>query len=55
MCDNNYVHIEEANEYIENLFLMTENRKENNIFLLTSNHFRLVAAKECGFCIIPIT
>ena len=34
--DSNYVEIPEANEFIENLMLMTENRKEDNIFLLTS-------------------
>lgn len=54
ISENNYIKIDEANESIENLALMTSKRKECNIFLLTSNHFRLVAAKENGFCIIPI-
>jgi hypothetical protein len=34
--DSNYVFIPEANEFIENLMLMTDNRKEDNLFLLTS-------------------
>jgi hypothetical protein len=34
---------------------MTSNRKEGNIFLLTSNKFSLIVANQCGFCVIPIT
>ena len=40
---------------VENLFLMTSNRKENNIFLLTSNSLSIITAKECDFCVIPIS
>ena len=36
ICNNNYLRIKECNQYIENLSLMTSNRKEGNIFLLTS-------------------
>ena len=46
MHENNYVYVKEANDHVENLLLMTSNRKESNIVLLTSNHFRLVVAKE---------
>ena len=55
LSDVNYLYIEKADEHIENLFLMTENRKESNIVLLSSNNFRLVSAKELNFCVIPIT
>ena len=34
---------------------MTKNRKEDNIFLLTSKQLSIVVVKECGFCVIPIT
>ena len=53
--DTNYLYIDQANEHIENLFLLTAKRNLGNIFLLTSNNFRIVAAKENGFCVIPIT
>ena len=55
ISENNYIYVKQANEKIENLALMTEKRKDGNIFLLTSHHYRLIAAKENGFCIIPIT
>ena len=34
---------------------MTRNRKLGNIFLITSNQFRLIVANQSGFCVIPIT
>lgn len=37
VCKNNYVRVPDSEEFIENLFLMTQNRKKENIFLLTSN------------------
>lgn len=55
ICDNNYINVPQYRVKVENLFLMTSNRKPGNIFLLTSNHFRIVCSKECGFCVIPIT
>ena len=54
ICNKNYLNIKECNQHIENLCLMTSNRKEGNIFLLTSNKFSLIVAKQCGFCVIPI-
>jgi len=45
----------ELGENIENLFLLTQNRKQSDIFLLTSNSMRLIAAMDQGFCAIPIT
>ena len=54
LAEKSYVYIPEAKEYIENLLLMTQNRKPNHIFLISSNQLRLIAAKESGFCAIPI-
>ena len=39
---------------MENLFLLTGNRKEGNIFLISGGHFNIILAKDCGFCVIPI-
>lgn len=39
---------------VENLFLLTSNRKQSSVFFLSSNMLSLVSAKECGFCVIPI-
>ena len=55
ICNNNYTFIQEVNEHVENLFLMTGNRKKDNIFLISSNPFNIVLPKDCGFCVIPIT
>ena len=41
-------------EQVENLFLLTNNRKEGNIFLLSANQVRLITAMENGFCVVPI-
>lgn len=54
VCKNNYVRVPDSEDFIENMFLMTQNRKKENIFLLTSNQFQVVAAMDCGFCGIPI-
>ena len=53
-CNNNYVYIEEKEEYVENMLLLTSNRKPQNIFLISSNQFRIVNAMDMGFCSIPI-
>ena len=37
-----------------NLFLLTKNRKFENIILISGNPFRVVAAMDLGFCGIPI-
>jgi hypothetical protein len=47
--------VKNADEYLENLFLLTSNRKRGNIFLLTSNAMRIVTMMDNGFCAIPIT
>jgi hypothetical protein len=54
VCDNNFTYIEKASAFVENLFVLTGNRKDSNIFLVSGNHFNLVLAKDIGFCIIPI-
>jgi len=41
-------------ESMENLFILTQNRKPENIFLISSNQFKLVAVMDLGFCAIPI-
>ena len=51
---SNYTRIEEADESIENMFLLMSNRKQSNIFLISSNQFRIVNAMDLGFCAIPI-
>ena len=53
-CNNNYVYLEEKNEYLENFLLLTHNRKPEYIFLISSNSFRIVSAMDQGFCAIPI-
>ena len=55
ICNDNYTYIKEVNEHIENLFVMTGNRKIENIFLVSSKHFSIVVAKDCGFSVIPIS
>jgi hypothetical protein len=54
VSETNYVHVAEANEYIENLYLLTKNRNVHDIFLITSNQFRIVQAMDSGFCAIPV-
>ena len=56
ICDRNYINLSnQSSEMVENLYLITSNRKSNNIFLLTSNPTSLITAKECNFCVIPIS
>ena len=55
ICDKNYINLPESDDMVEDLLLLTSNRKENNIFILTSNPMSIVTAKECDFCSIPIS
>ena len=55
ICNDNYTYIREVNEHIENLFVMTGNRKKGDIFLVSSKHFSIVVAKDCRFSVIPIS
>ena len=47
--------IPELGENLENLHLLTQNRKQSDIFLLTSNSMRIISAMDQGFCAIPLT
>ena len=56
VCDTNFFRIKEGkiDECIDNLFLLTSNRSAHDIFLITSDQFRIVTAMDCGFCSIPV-
>jgi len=49
-----YIYLKDHNEYIENLLLLTKNRKIENIILISSNAFRIIAALKSGFFTIPV-
>ena len=49
-----FIFVPELNEYIDNLFLFLKNRKAEDIYLLTGNQLRLMAAMDSGFCVVPI-
>ena len=49
-----YIYIEKANEYIENLSILTVGRPKDNVFFLSNHHFRIVSAINAGFNTIPI-
>jgi hypothetical protein len=53
-CDN-YVYIEKANQWIENLFTILEKTPTENIVFLSSNPFRIASAINCKFSTVPIT
>lgn len=52
VCDTNFLKIKDKS--VDNLFLLTSNRKAHEIFLITSDQFRIVTAMDCGFCSIPV-
>ena len=52
--ERNYLYLPQAQEKLENFHLLTSNRKPENIFLLSSNPLRVVAAMAEGFCALPI-
>lgn len=52
--NTSYIYVKELDEYVDNLFLLTSNRKPENIILLSSNQLRIVTAMDCGFCAIPV-
>jgi hypothetical protein len=54
MCEFSYIHIAEVDEYIGNLQLLATNRRAADIFLITSNQFRIVHCMDSGFCAIPV-
>ena len=56
VCDTNFIKFEEGNinEVVDNLYLLGSNRRPYDIFVITSNQFRIVTAMDCGFCSIPV-
>ena len=54
MGHRNFEFFDSITESLENLYCLTHNRENTNIFLLTSNQKRLVAAMDQGFCGIPV-
>lgn len=55
ICGKSYVKLPEIGATIANLFLLCKNRKESDIFIVTSNKMSLVASMDQGFCAVPIT
>ena len=57
VCDTNFIHFKERSidEHIDNLVLLLKNRRPSEIFMITSDQFRIVTAMDCGFCSIPVT
>jgi len=55
ICHKNYHFFPELNEHLENFHILTKNRRPSNIFYLSGNPARLVAAMDQGFCGIPIS
>lgn len=52
--DKYYIPLKDKQCYIENLMILTKNRKLDDILLLSSDPFRIVAARSQGFLVIPI-
>ena len=55
MSCSNYQKVPELNEQVENLFLLTQNRKKENIYILSPQKLSLVSAINFGFCAIPVS
>lgn len=55
ICEFGYIYLKEIDEHLENLFLLTDNRNISDIFLISSNQFRIITAIEHSFCAIPVT
>ena len=55
LCNTNYVYFEELDQHLENLDLLQGDRKRHEIFFVSSDKLKIVAAMERGYCGIPVT
>jgi len=49
-----YIHIKDYDRYVENLLLLTKNRKKEDLIYISSNPFRIITALNDGYLTIPL-
>lgn len=52
--EKQYVYIEKADKYVENLHLILNDREKESIVFMSSESFSIVSALNCGFNTVPV-
>ena len=55
MTKDDFVGMDNLQEQVPNLNILSQNRKKDKIIYISSNMTRIIASMKCGFCGIPIS